>query len=232
MSFSTLFKLDLKLYHRYKVYYLTILIVFIYTLILRQMPSQFSNTVGTMLIFFDPSLVGFMFLGALILFERNDGSLNALMSTPASLDSYMWAKVITMSLIALTSGLSIAILAFGFSTRYVFIAIGVLLTSLVYSLLGFAAVSRYKSLDGYFTMVILVMVISLLPFLDFFELFETNLLYVIPSYSSIELIHSGFVEPTLEKIVLNSGYLILWIGIAFYLAKKMFYRHIVMEAEM
>ncbi|KXB06726.1 hypothetical protein AKJ54_01135, partial [candidate division MSBL1 archaeon SCGC-AAA382K21] len=172
MSFATFFKLDLKMFHEYKIYYLIVLIVLVYTLILRQVPSQLSNTVGTMLIFFEPSLIGFMFLGVLILFERNDGSLNALSVTPASLDSYMWSKVITMTIVALVSGVSIATLAFGFSTRYIFITVGVLLTSLVYTFLGFVAVSRYKSIDGYLSIIMLVMLISILPVLDFFNIFE------------------------------------------------------------
>ena len=231
MNFSTFFKLDLKLFHEYKIYYLVALIVLVYTLILRQIPSQLSNTVGTMLIFFDPSLVGFMFLGALILFERNDGSLNALSVTPASLDSYMWSKVITMTIVAVVSGFSIATLAFGFSTRYIFIVVGVLLTSLVYTLLGFAAVTKYKSIDGYLSMVMLVLAISMLPLLDFFNIFELDLLYIIPSYSSIELIHSGFVEGELFEMLLFAGYLMIWIVISFYLAKNRFYKNIVMEGE-
>lgn len=231
MSFSKFFKLDLKLFHKYKIYYLLILIVLVYTLILRQVPSQLSDTVGTMLIFFDPSLIGFMFLGALILFERNDGSLNALSVTPAPLDSYMWSKVITMTIVGIISALSIATLAFGFSTRYIFIAIGVLLTSLVYTLLGFAAVSRYKSIEGYLSMVMLVMVISMLPLLDFFSIINLDLLYIIPSYSSIELIHSGFVEEEILEIASFSAYLIIWIAISFYLAKKYFYKNVIMEGE-
>lgn len=231
MSFATFFKLDLKMFHEYKIYYLIVLIVLVYTLILRQVPSQLSNTVGTMLIFFEPSLIGFMFLGVLILFERNDGSLNALSVTPASLDSYMWSKVITMTIVALVSGVSIATLAFGFSTRYIFITVGVLLTSLVYTFLGFVAVSRYKSIDGYLSIIMLVMLISILPVLDFFNIFETNLLYIIPSYSSIELIHSGFVEVKLMEALLFSGYLLLWIAMSFYLAKNRFYKHMIGEGE-
>jgi len=231
MSFSRLFKLDLKLYHRYRIYYLIAGIVLVYTLILRQIPSYLSDTAGTMLIFFDPSLVGFMFLGALILFERKDGSLNALSVTPASLDSYMWSKVISMTILALISGISIAILAFGYSDRYIFIGIGILLTSLVYTLLGFASVSKYKRLDSYFSMVFLVMAISMLPLLDFFQIIESDLFYIIPSYSSIELIYAGFVETSLNNVLMYSGYLIIWIIISFYLAKKRFYKHIVTEGE-
>ena len=231
MSFSRLFKLDLKLYHRYRIYYLIAGIVLVYTLILRQIPSYLSDTAGTMLIFFDPSLVGFMFLGALILFERKDGSLNALSVTPASLDSYMWSKVISMTILALISGISIAILAFGYSDRYIFIAVGILLTSLVYTLLGFASVSKYKRLDSYFSMVFLVMAVSMLPLLDFFQIFESDLFYIIPSYSSIELIYAGFVETEIVNILFYSVYLIVWIFISFYLARKRFYKHIVTEGE-
>jgi len=231
MSFSAFAGVELKVGIRSRAYPLYMLVALFYGLILRAVPGAYKITASQLLLFIEPALLGFTFVGALILFEKKDGVLGALAVSPAEFRNYYWAKTLLMAFLSLVAAVVMIAIGVGISSRYFYMLWGVLLTSIVYTLIGVGLVAKHKSLDDYFITLVGVLIISILPFLGFHNIIENEIinkiLYIIPSYSSIYLLRAGFVSVAMEKIVFSSAYLMLWIPISYYFAKIRFYKYAV-----
>jgi len=235
MSFSAFAGVELKVGIRSRTYPLYMLVALFYGLILRAVPEAYKITSSQLLLFMEPALVGFMFVGALILFEKKDGVLSALAVSPAEFRNYYWAKTLLMAFLSIIAAVVMIVIGVGVSTRYFYAFWGVLLSSIVYTLIGVGLVAKHKSLDDYFIVLLGVLIISILPFLGFHNIIENDIinkiLYIIPSYSSIYLLRAGFVSVAMEKIIFSSAYLLIWIPISYHFAKIRFYKYAVEGAK-
>lgn len=99
----------------------------------------------------DPAVLGFFFLGGLMLLEKAEAARMALAMTPVSAFDYLAAKTVTLTAIAL-----IAVVALGLLMRFsinwpVYLAT-VVLVSVEFIGLGAAMALRFKTVSGYLIM--------------------------------------------------------------------------------
>ncbi|MFA5212892.1 MAG: hypothetical protein WC406_06145 [Methanoregula sp.] len=193
-------------------------------------PVNTAKIVGA-LIFLDPAIFGFVFIGALVLYEKTNRSLQALTVTPMEPREYLLTHIITLTAIALLASFILVALTRGVTINYLYFVTGVVLTSAFFVLSGFIAVSRFSTVNEYFIAGSLALLALNAPLLYHFGLSESWLFYLFPTQASLLLL-SGIFEPvsltdTLYSVVMLS----IWIAIGFILAKKMFYTHIVLGGQ-
>jgi fluoroquinolone transport system permease protein len=188
-----------------------------------------------MLLFFDPAIIGIMFIGALVLFEKSENVLQALVITPMQVDDYILSKITSLTILSIISAtIFVALLNIfsdiGFNIQY--LAISIILTSVMLILLGFILVSRVNSINEYL-LAMLVAFLGLLfpPMLHLSGLYENVIFYLWPTQASFALFTGVFNAASLKswEIAYGIGYQILWIGLLYFLAKKAFYKHIVLK---
>ena len=221
---------------RYKIIHISILSVVLYFLTTQAVESLKGQTqVHSVLLFFDPALIGIMFVGALVLFEKSENVLQALVITPMKTDDYLLSKIISLTILSLISAglfMSLMIIFNDVSCNVFYLAAGILLTSVMLILLGFILVSRVNSINGYLLgMMIAFIGLTFPPLLQLFGLFENPIFYLWPTQASFILFDGVFHAASLEvwEIVYGIGYQVLWIGLLYFLAKKAFYKHIVLK---
>jgi len=61
--------------YRYRIVHISLATVILWTLVLQGAPWANTGTVIAALIFLDPAILGFVFIGALVLFEKSNRSL-------------------------------------------------------------------------------------------------------------------------------------------------------------
>jgi fluoroquinolone transport system permease protein len=188
-----------------------------------------------MLLFFDPAIIGIMFVGALVLFEKSENVLQALVITPMKTDEYILSKILSLTILSIISASLFVILLnifSGIEFDILFLAAGIILTSIMLILLGFILVSRVNSINEYL-LAMLVAFLGLLfpPMLHLSGLYENVIFYLWPTQASFTLFTGVFNATSLElwEIAYGIGFQITWIGLLFYLAKKAFYKHIVLK---
>ena len=82
------------LLYRYKIIHISLLSVFLYFLSTQAVQSlQDQTQVHSVLLFFDPAVIGIVFVGALVLFEKSENVLQALIVTPMKTDDYLLSKI-------------------------------------------------------------------------------------------------------------------------------------------
>lgn len=227
---KTMLKWDIILQSRYKIIHLSILSVLIYYVTLVALPSMNTEEFKTLYLFFDPTLIGIMFVGALVLFEKTENTLQALNVTPMQTRTYFFSKIISLTLLSVISGFLFLFLSHGIHFEYFYMVTGIILTSIFLILLGFILVARCNSINEYLLMMMLAFLLLFLPPLfDITGIYNNIIFYLWPSQASFLLFEGVFGSLSLHETIYALTYLCIWIAGCYYLAKKAFYKHIVLR---
>lgn len=185
-------------------------------------------------VFMDPATIGLSFVGAMVLMEKAQGTLDALAVTPLKPAAYVAAKGVALTLLTFGSGL----IVFAVATRGAFhpsrqlLALG--LCSAVAVLIGLACVARAASMNHLVMTLLWVSTALYLPLLAHFGIVTgvaAMILAPIPSYAMLVTLTSA-VEPDAVAVgvqVAAAAYLLVWVAVGSWRTVRAFERSIVAE---
>jgi len=219
---------DVRLQFRYGFYAAYAVLTVAYALALHVAPTDVRPLLLVFVIFNDSLVLGLYFVAALVLYERGDGVLDALVTSPLSARSYLASKVVSLSFLAVLATVVLAVASVGTGFDPLALVVGVGSTSALFVLLGFVLVARFDTLNAYFLVGTAALSPLALPLLGTFGLVESPLLYVFPTQGTLVLLTGAFggAHPAWE-LAYAVGYLCLWIGLAWVAAERAFERHVV-----
>ena len=139
---------DIRQQYKYGFYALYTLFTLVYITVLRILPMPWKELCTTTLIFSDPVLIGLMFMGAIILFEKSEKVMQALAVSPISIHAYILSKVISIGLISLLSGVLIALFS-GMEHSYTHLAVGIMLGSALFTLVGISLSAFISTMNNF-----------------------------------------------------------------------------------
>ncbi|MEW6424423.1 MAG: hypothetical protein AB1523_06700 [Bacillota bacterium] len=224
-------KYEIKFQMRHGFYYACLLLTVIYVVGLRMIPENLRAVVSSLVIFTDPSVLGFFFIGGIVLLEKGQNTLESLFVTPLKVSEYIWAKVASLSMLSLSSSLAIAFFSLGGRFNLFWLILGVGLSSVLFSLVGFALAARAESLNQYFFFYSFPTAIFILLLLKYLGLPDIGLFYLLPTKPALLLIESAMKGVTLFDVVYAVATLCAWIVIAYKWAYRWFYMYTVLGIE-
>lgn len=214
---------DFRLLQRYNIIKVSILVTAIYMALfywLRELEE--AEKILVLIIFNDPALIGFLFAGVMVLFERNENTLQALSVTPLRKGQYILSKSLALSLIATACCFAMAIAAMGSRFNFIHFGMASMLTTLMFSFLGFMMVAGEKGFNRFILKTLGIILVLALPFLGFFGLSPREWFLWIPSQPAIDLFRASFREDSPGSMILYAySALIFWTAAGFYLSRKM-----------
>ena len=221
--FLTALQWDLIRQTRYNIIGIAILVTVLYVLLIVNIKWEYLDKLVIILIFNDPAAMGMMFIGSLVLFEKSDRSLEALAVTPLKSWQYLFAKAFSLTLVALGCSYVMAFAGFGWSFNYLLFGLAVGITSFLFVFLGFYVVSGCQSFNGYIMKLALWLLPVIFPLLNFIEVSDSQLAYLIPVQGAFILLEAAFGKVTsLWEYVYAFSYLLICTLVAFYFAQKAF----------
>jgi len=232
---KSMLKWEYVLLYRYKIIHISILSVVLYFLTTQAIADMNRPIFHTMLLFFDPAIIGIMFVGALVLFEKSENVLQALVITPMKVDDYLTSKIVSLTILSIISATIFIVLLNifgGIDFNILYLALSIIITSVLLIILGFILVSRVKSINEYLlAMVVAFLILLFPPMLQLSGLYENVLFYLWPTQASFTLFTGVFNPANLElwEIGYGIGYQLVWIGILYFFARKAFHKHIVLK---
>lgn len=229
MRLAAAFRYDLKLQFRHGFYYAYLVVCLIYVVIIRNLPAGIQKPALTLVLLTDPSVLGFFFIGGIVLLEKGQNTLEGLFITPIRMQEYLWSKVLSLTVLALFSSYLIVIASVGFSFNPLPLLLGVTLTSVLFVFLGFTLVSITKTINGYLLTSPLYAVIAMLPVIDYLGILQSPWFYLIPTKSSLVLMDSAFRPYPAGELLLSMVLLAGSIWLSYLWASKWFYRYIVLK---
>lgn len=225
-------KWDFVLQIRYRIVSVVVIITVLYMLVFSSLPKAWlgdeaMNQVLILLILSDPVMLGFMFIGALVLFEKSANTLSALVITPMQPWQYLWSKASTLTIIALFCGLVMAAIGYVGNINYGLLICGIILSSLLFVFIGFVGVARVKTFNQYIIILPLAITPLCFPILNFLGITDTYLWYIIPTQASLLLLGGSFRPIETWKIIYSVIFLSISVWGAYKWAAHSFVKYVV-----
>ena len=218
---------DVRLQVRYGFYTVYAVLTAAFIIGLQLLGTGLRTDAAVLLIVTDPTVLGFYFIAAIVLFEKEEGVLDALVTSPIGDRGYLLSKVATLSLLAVLASTLVAVLGHGKASGLRLLVLGVALSASLFVLVGFIAVARYNSVNEYFISAVGWGSVLFLPVFGYVGLIETPLFYLLPAQPVLLLVEGGFRSLDLWEVVYGVGYLLVGNAVAYVWARRAFRRHIV-----
>jgi fluoroquinolone transport system permease protein len=220
-----LFKYDINIQFRSGYWTVYGILGIIYILILVNLPVYVRDYVVVYLIFSDTSVLGLIFVGALVLLEKQQGVLQSLSVTPLKLNTYLFSKVLSLTLLSAVISSLIWIIPLWSFRGYALILPGVVLASIVHTMFGIGFTAGAESFNQFLARVFAGSVIFTIPVLPMVLFPKTGWLVLFPANATLDLFlritNGSFSAFQLLDLLI----LIIWIFIMTIFAQKQFKKH-------
>lgn len=218
---------DVRLQARYGIYPVYAVLTLLFVVGLRVVDPALRIDATILLIAVDPAVLGFYFIAVLVLYEKDEGVLSALVVSPLGDVGYLLSKTLSLSILATGASLIVAVSSHGISARTPILLVGVGLSASLFVLIGFVAVSRFDSINEYFLSAALWGAVLFAPILGYLDLFDTDLFYLLPAGPLLVTVEAGLrpVEPW--TVGYSVCYLLVANWVAFRWARRSFDRNVV-----
>jgi fluoroquinolone transport system permease protein len=182
---------DLRLQWRQGFWLAYLLVCLSYVLVLQLFGPGLRELLTTLVVFSDPSVLGFFFIGGVMLLERNEGTLYGAFASPLRVEEWMLAKLGSLTLLALAAGFAIALPLCAGCVRPLWLVAAIVPTSTCFVLVGIIAGTRFSTVNRYLLGGGLLSTPLLLPMLAPLGIWDTPAFDLLPSGAALELLEVG-----------------------------------------
>jgi fluoroquinolone transport system permease protein len=236
---SGMLRSDFKLQQRYGFWYAGLFVTLVWTGIFALIPAEHVDLLVPFMLFVDLAGFGFFFIAGLVLFERDEGVLSALVASPLRSQEYLSGRLISLSALALAVSLATTLAVYAVSGAWasgglpnlLALIAGTLLTSVLITLIGFIAVAPYENLSHFLLPASLMVSVLQLPLLGYFDFFPSRLWWLLPSQGALWFLESAVRPVPGIRLALGGLYSLLWIALLWRWAVSRFERYIVRQEQ-
>ena len=128
-------------------------------------------------------MVGFILGGALMLAEKQDGTVRALRVSPFGAAKYVLAKTLLFSLIGTVYASLICLMTVGVSIQWGLFLLLSFFGTAIFTMIGLAYTSPFRDMSGWFFSMVVLLSVNMLPVISYSSPSFTPLwMRLIPSY--------------------------------------------------
>jgi fluoroquinolone transport system permease protein len=176
-----------------------------------------------------------LYVAAMILFEKEQGTLKATIVSPLRPSEYLWAKIITLTFLATVESVVMiggAMLIMSFSDEValpniLLLLLGIVGIGIIYTLIGIVLIVRYDKITEFLIPLSAVAVILQLPFLYFLGWVEHPLFLLIPTSAPTVLMQGAYIQLPGWQWLYALGYTAVLITVLTIWAYRAFQTHII-----
>ncbi len=181
----------------------------------------------TLLIYNDPAVVGFIFIGVLIILEKDQEVLSALFVTPLNRHVYLLSRIIALSAIGFAGALAMVLAAKGTSFNFIHFSIGSFSTCVLFCLVGILVVSSTTEILHFFLRSVPILIFMSLPLLNYFELTDLSFFNLFPIQGGLNLMVNSYENPVFGELIFGYISIAVWTTLLYWLAYRTFVSKIV-----
>ncbi|WP_320130692.1 ABC transporter permease [uncultured Sphaerochaeta sp.] len=197
---------DIRFQWKYGFYFLYLIFSLFYIFLLGIVPEAWKQKVALIMVFSDPAAMGLFFMGAILLLEKSEQTLQSLAVSPVKPVEYVLAKLGSLALLSNLVGFCIALSATGIENPLLFF-LGVFLGSCLFSAIGLLVATKAKTLNQFIVLTIPFELVINLPAFAYLFGWKIPALLLHPGVCILELCGNGN-HPFLAIVVLlawNAG---------------------------
>ena len=185
-------RLDLRLQARYGFYHAAALVTLLWISVLYPLPVSAMELATPLVIFCELAVIGYYFVAGMILFEKGERTLSAVVVSPLRFGEYLASKLATLTIMATVSSLILVLVAYGTGFDAALLVSGVVLTSLVSVLAGFISVLPFDQITRYLIPSQLPLALISAPLIPFLGIWQSPLFYLFPTHGPLLLLGGAF----------------------------------------
>lgn len=216
---------DAVLQFRAGFYFVGAAVALFYVGLLRLIPDDWPVNLGLLIpaaLTINVMVTTYYFVAGLVLFEKSEQTLPAIAVTPLRVGEYLGSKVASLTVLALAENAIILLLVFGVGFEPALLISGLVLLCAIYTLAGLVTISRYESINSFLIPSVFVITALLLPLLTHFGAVESMIMYLHPVQPALSLISAAFLPAGRAEIIYGFVGSLVWLGIAYVLARRAF----------
>jgi fluoroquinolone transport system permease protein len=223
-------RLEVTLQVRQKFLHAAVFSGLIWLAVLLPMPQVLRPIAEPYILLGDIAIIGFFFIGGSVFFEKQERTLGAVVSTPLRFWEYLCAKLAVLSAVSVFVALIVVSAAHGFDYRPLPLLTGLVLGTLLMLLVGFITSLPFSSVSDWFMSAIFPLaVMTGLPVLYFSGVWESPMLYLIPTLGPLLLLGEAFNQVTLVpwQVAYSVLYPIASLTLLFWAARALFGHYVI-----
>ena len=199
----------------------------IYVTVLISLPEKNRMLVSLILILSDTTMLGIIFIGALVLLEKQQAVIQSLFVTPLEPSQYVWSKTISLSLIAISMSILVYLPVWHFNEYTLLLLATIAFTAVTFVLLGLGLAARIDTINQYFGLLMGVSMLLILPVLPYMLLEQHPIFLILPYVASLDLMLGAMNPLPIWRILLDIVLLVIWGYIAYRYAIRRVTRYLV-----
>lgn len=161
MRLGRLIRGDIHFQWKYGFYFIYFILTLLYVCVIASLSEYWKKDIAAIMIFSDPAAMGLFFMGAIVLLEKNQKVLNAMVVSPVKVSEYILSK--TIALIAISTIIALILGLVSGSNHLLGIAVGTALTSAIFTMLGIIAATRISNLNQFLIVIMPIEIICFVP---------------------------------------------------------------------
>jgi len=146
-----------------------------------------------------------LYVAGMILFEKDEGTINAAIVSPLRVSEYLWSKIVTLTMLATLESI-IMIGGAMLLMRYwqgqeisnmpnvPLLLLGIITIGTIYTLIGIILIVRYDKITDFLIPMAGVAVVLQLPFLYFLDMIRHPSLLVIPTSAPAVIMQGAYSQ--------------------------------------
>ena len=177
----------------------------------------------TLLLYNDPAVVGFIFIGISIILEKDQEVLPALFVTPLSQHVYLLSRITTLSFIGFLGALAMVLTAKGTSFNLIHFSIGAFSTCVLFCLVGIFLVSYTTEILHFLLRSAPLLIFMSLPLLNYFELTDLGIFKLFPVQGGLNLLVNSYGQsPVFGELIFGYISIAVWTPLLYWLVYRTF----------
>lgn len=200
---------DIRFQWKQGFYAIYLIVSFMYLLILSQLPHFILDYALPIIVFSDPSILGLFFIGGMVLLEKEQGVLQMLVVTPLTIKAYILSKVIALTLIAILAGMLITGISAYQPVNYFLLLIGIILTSIFFTLIGFMISTKAKNLNTFFLYMMPWTALFMVPCVIYVIYPHLKVLLLMPSVAGMRLVFGAMHGQSITEALALASYMVV-----------------------
>ena len=149
---------DIHFQWKYGFYFIYFILTVLYVCGIAALTGHWKTDI---MIYSDPAAMGLFFMGAIVLLEKSQKVLNAMVVSPVKVSEYILSK--TVALIAISTVIALILGFVSGSNQLLSIAVGTALTSAVFTMLGIIAATKISNLNQFLIVIMPIEIVCFVP---------------------------------------------------------------------
>lgn len=152
---------DIHFQWKYGFYFIYFILTVLYVCGIAALPEHWKTDIASIMIYSDPAAMGLFFMGAIVLLEKSQKVLNAMVVSPVKVSEYILSK--TVALIAISTVIALILGFVSGSNHLPGIAVGTALTSAIFTMLGIIAATKISNLNQFLIVIMPLEIVCFVP---------------------------------------------------------------------